>query len=77
MWSFNNELVSEINFGVPLSAVGFANPQGDLLVAVQLQVSMIRAADYLPAEYVEKSRECRHWDYKEKPVAFDPHSEFW
>lgn len=77
VWSFDNQLVTEINFGVPLSAVGFANTQGDLLVALQLQISIVRAVDYLPPQYCELSTSCPHWDHKERPVAFDPQLEFW
>lgn len=77
VWSFDNNMVAEIDFGVPLTSVGFANDQGDLLVGLQLRVSIIKAVDYLPAEYYEMSRNCPHWDEKEKPVAFDSLLEFW
>ena len=77
LWSFDNWLVSEIDFGVALSAVAFANTQGDLLVSLQQQISIVRAVDYLPASYGELSRSCQHWDHKEKPVGFDPYLEFW
>lgn len=77
VWSFDNQLVSEIDFGVPLTSVGFANDQGDLLVGLQLRISIIKAMDYLPDEYYEVSRNCLHWDERERTVAFDPHLEFW
>ena len=77
VWSFDNQMVAEIDFGVPLTSVGFANDQGDLLVGLQLHISIIRAADYLPAGYFEMSRNCPNWDEKERPIAFDPHLEFW
>lgn len=77
VWSFDNQLVSEIDFGVPLTSVGFANDQGDLLVGLQLRISIIKAVDYLPDEYYELSKNCLHWDERERTIAFDPHLEFW
>lgn len=77
VWSFDNHMVSEIDFGVPLTSVGFANDQGDLLVGLQLHISIIKAVDYLPDEYYEVSKHCQHWDKRERPIAFDPHLEFW
>jgi WD40 repeat protein len=77
VWSFNNQMVSEIDFGEPLTSVGFANDQGDLLVGLQLRISIIKAADYLPEEYYQVSKNCPHWDERAKPVAFDPLLEFW
>ena len=77
VWSFDNQMVAEIDFGVPLSSVGFANDQGDLLVGLQLRISIVKAVDYLPDEYYEVSRNCPHFDYRERPVGFDPTSEFW
>ena len=77
VWSFENCLVSEIDLGVPLASVGFANDRGDLLVGLQLRISIINVEDYLPKEYCYLSRTCPHWDGKEKPIAFNPRLKFW
>lgn len=77
VWGTRGELLAEINFGGTVTAVGFANPQGDLLVGMQLQIMVIRAAEYLPDEYQEASSNCPYWDHRERPVGFDPHLEFW
>ena len=77
VWNFDSQLVTELSFGVALSSVGFANSQGDLLVGLDLQISQVKAKDYLPEPYLQMSRCCTLWDYKEKPVGFDPHLEFW
>lgn len=77
VWSSENQLMSEINFGVPVSSVGFANNQGDLLVGLQQHISITPAENYLPDYYAEISRSCTNWDYKEQPIPFDPNLEFW
>lgn len=77
VWNTENQLMSDINFGVPLSSVGFANAKGDLLVGLQLQISIIHAVDYLPKQYWDISNNSTQWDYKERPISFDPHLEFW
>ena len=77
VWSFDNQLLSDIDFGTCVSSVGFANNRGDLLVGVHIEISIIRAEDYLPEGYREASTKCPFWDHKERPIQFDPHLEFW
>ena len=77
VWNFDNQLVSDIDFGGTVSCVAFANNRGDLLVGVQIEVSIIRAEDYLPDHYRKKATKCPYWDHKERPIQFDPHLEFW
>ncbi len=77
VWSLKNQLVSDIDFGGTISSVGFANHRGDLLVGVQIALSIIRAEDYLPDHYREIATKCPYWDHKERPIQFDPHLEFW
>ena len=48
IWNFAKELVREIKFTEPISAVCFLNPEADLLVGHRGKLSRIYAKDYLP-----------------------------
>ena len=77
IWDFDNHMISEIDFEMPLTSVTFANDRGDLLVALQLHISKVRAEDYLPSGYCPVVRNCPCWDDRETPVPFDPNLAFW
>ena len=77
IWSLENQLISEMDFGMPLFSVDFANHKGDLLVGLLRYVSKVYAKDYLPDKYYELSKMCPYWDFKEAPIEFDPDLEFW
>ena len=69
--------MSDIDFGDSVSAVAFANNRGDLLVAAQMEISVILAEDYLSEDYSEIATKCPFSDHKERPIQFDPHLEYW
>jgi hypothetical protein len=48
VWNFKKELMREIKFTEPISAVCFLNEQADLLVAHHGKLSRIFKRDYLP-----------------------------
>jgi WD40 repeat protein len=53
VWNFRKELVREIKFPEPITAVCFLNPQGDILVGHIGKVSSVMSADYKPFESKE------------------------
>ncbi len=77
VWDTQNMLVSEMDFGEPVTSVGFANFKGDLLIGIRLHISMILAEDYLPDQYIQIVRDCPFWDLVENPLPFDPQLKFW
>ncbi len=79
IWSFTNQLVSEVEFGESLTTICFANSRGDLLVGFQKHVCVIKAEDYLTSNYLSNDR-CllvNEDEDEEKPITFDPDMEFW
>lgn len=48
VWNFKRELIREIKFTEPISAICFLNKQGDLIVGHKGKISKIIAKDYLP-----------------------------
>lgn len=48
LWNFKRQLIREIKFTEPISAVCFLNREGDLVVGHKGKVSKILAKDYLP-----------------------------
>lgn len=48
LWNFKRQLIREIKFTEPISAVCFLNQDGDLVVGHKGKVSRILAKDYLP-----------------------------
>lgn len=48
IWNFKRELIREIKFTEPISAICFLNKEGDLVVGHIGKVSKILAKDYLP-----------------------------
>lgn len=53
VWNMRKELVREIKFPEPITAVCFLNPQGDILVGHVGKVSSVMAVDYKPFESKE------------------------
>ena len=53
VWNIRKELVREIKFPEPITAVCFFNQQGDILVGHVGKVSSVLALDYKPFENVE------------------------
>lgn len=53
VWNFRKELVREIKFPEPITAVCFLNPKGDILVGHVGKVSSVMAGDYKPFESKE------------------------
>lgn len=53
VWNFRKELVREIKFPEPITAVCFLNPKGDILVGHIGKVSSVMAVDYKPFESKE------------------------
>lgn len=76
-WNLNNELLSELNIGVPLSSVGIANDNGDLLIATQNIVTILDSENHLPDSYTTIAKKCRKWDMFEITISFNPELEFW
>ena len=74
IWNEKNQLLSEICFDNAVTAIGFANPKGDLLVGFQKQICLICSEDYLPAKYL-KSYVTE--DGVENPIPFNSSLEFW
>jgi WD40 repeat protein len=74
----NNALLMELQFHEMIDAVEFANERGDLLVALNSQVTLVKFQDYIPQRYLRQMFEME-WedDYLETPDYFDPNSEFW
>jgi WD40 repeat protein len=50
VWNFRKEMVREIKFPEPITAVCFLNPLGDILVGHVGKVSSVLAEDYKPFE---------------------------
>ncbi len=48
IWNFRRQLIREIKFMEPISAVCFLNYEGDLIVGHKGKLSRIEAAHYLP-----------------------------
>ena len=48
VWNFRKELLREVKFTEPISAVCFLNENADLLVAHHGKLSRIMKEDYLP-----------------------------
>ena len=48
IWNFKRELIREIKFTEPISAVCFLNEQADLIVGHKGKLSRIFSNDYLP-----------------------------
>jgi hypothetical protein len=61
VWNIKKELVREIKFPEPITAVCFLNPLGDILVGHVGKVSSVMAIDYKPFE----SKELTHFSSKE------------
>jgi WD40 repeat protein len=51
VWNLKKELIREIKFPEPITAVNFMNPKGDILVGHVGKVSSILASDYKPFEF--------------------------
>jgi len=54
IWNFRRQLIREIKFTEPISAVCFLNVRGDLIVGHKGKLSRILAQDYLPHESAYK-----------------------
>ena len=76
-WNLENQLISDLDVGVPVSSVGFANDSGDLLIGARKIITVLRAEDYLPPEYVAIAKKCPKLDLMETPIPFNPELEFW
>ena len=50
IWNYRRQLIREIKFTEPISAVCFLNEQADLAVGHKGKISRIAAIDYLPDE---------------------------
>ena len=48
IWNYRRQLIREVKFTEPISAVTFLNTKGDLIVGHKGKLSRILAADYLP-----------------------------
>lgn len=55
MWNIKKELVREIKFPEPITAVCFLNSNGDILVGHVGKVSSVMAIDYKPFEVMERA----------------------
>jgi hypothetical protein len=61
-----------------VTCVEFANPRGDLLVALSSQLVLVQCQDYLPKEYLKQLIENEYVDdEKEDSSLFDFASSFW
>jgi len=54
IWNFRRQLIREIKFTEPISAVCFLNARADLVVGHLGKLSRILAQDYLPHESLYK-----------------------
>lgn len=77
IWSYANQLVSELSLGPSLTAACFGTSRGDLLVGFQEHISIVCAEDFLPSEYLEAAERTKCRDYTEEPIPFDPDLRFW
>ena len=57
LWNYKKQLIREVKFTEPVSAVCFQNEQGDLLVGHEGKLSRIEAQNYLPKTTVIDPRE--------------------
>ncbi|KAJ3271703.1 WD repeat-containing protein 87 [Terramyces sp. JEL0728] len=74
----NNTLIREIQFNDAVSSVIFANPRGDLLVALPIEIVLVQVQDYLPPEYLERLLKFSFDDDElETPEKFDLSSRHW
>ena len=48
LWNYKKEMIREIKFTEPVSAVCFQDKEGDLLVGHEGKLSRIQAKNYLP-----------------------------
>ena len=48
IWNYMRNLIREIKFTEPISAMQFLNKRGDLIVGHKGKLSRINASDYLP-----------------------------
>lgn len=55
VWNIKKEMIREIKFPEPITAVSFLNHRGDILVGHVGKVSSVMAADYKPFESKELS----------------------
>ncbi|KAJ3178754.1 WD repeat-containing protein 87 [Geranomyces variabilis] len=74
-----NILLREIQFAYPVTAVQFANPRGDLLVALPEEVVAVRVQDYLPGPQLRTVLDAGPWvdDIVEDAATFDSGLDFW
>ncbi|KAJ3322483.1 WD repeat-containing protein 87 [Boothiomyces sp. JEL0866] len=71
-------IAREIQFNDPVSSVIFANPRGDLLVALPIEIVLVQVQDYLPPEYLERLLQFSFEDDElEAPEKFDVSSKHW
>lgn len=56
VWNIKKELVREIKFPEPITAVCFLNAHGDILVGHVGKVSSVMATDYKPFEVKERAQ---------------------
>lgn len=55
VWNIKKEMIREIKFPEPITAVSFLNQRGDILVGHVGKVSSVMAVDYKPFESKELS----------------------
>jgi WD40 repeat protein len=60
VWNIRKELIREIKFPEPITAVSFLNQRGDILVGHVGKVSSVMADDYKPFEIKELSQPSPH-----------------
>ncbi|KAJ3161961.1 WD repeat-containing protein 87 [Geranomyces michiganensis] len=74
-----NVLLREIQFAYPVTAVEFANPRGDLLVALSEELVTVRIQDYLPGPQLRTLLNAGPWvdDIVEDAATFDSGLDFW
>ncbi|XP_065834175.1 uncharacterized protein [Oscarella lobularis] len=78
VWDSDNTLVRKISLNSTLSAVGFCNERGDLLVGCDGHLSLISVCVYLPSSYLRKLLGMDFDDdVNEPPISFDPELDFW
>ncbi|RKP00699.1 hypothetical protein CXG81DRAFT_26604 [Caulochytrium protostelioides] len=79
VWASENvALQREIHFGEPIHAITFLNDRGDIAVALEGLVAVVRVEDYMPTQYVAKLIKLPVTDEPEPlPTTFNKELDFW
>ena len=76
-WNLDNELLSNLDIGAPVSSVGLASDNGDLLIGTRNIITVLGAEEYLPRKLVTIAKTSPKRDLIEKSIPFNPDLEFW